>query len=156
MIPCVTDECRIRKAEKVLTAGRLAHLPDSAVDVHVWGWHSMFTGEDFLMFKASPEDINDFVMNSKSLNGLEVEDINDLHMYLPRSQHPLSADVDIDEYYKHKYYIDLERPDWWKPTIKIKGRVYEIPPDNDMRGHNSGSLIINDETNTVYIWVMWS
>jgi hypothetical protein len=48
----------------VLQRGGLPELPNSARDVKCCGWASIFSGEDFLRFKADPADILQFVRKS--------------------------------------------------------------------------------------------
>jgi hypothetical protein len=48
------------KAETILKNGRLAPLPQSATEIQVHDWSSPFSGEWYLSFRASPEDIDSF------------------------------------------------------------------------------------------------
>ena len=48
-------------------------------------------------------------------------------------------------------------PDWYDVTIRGNGRKYRIPGDPKHNGHHYwGSVIINDDTHTVYVKVVWS
>ncbi|MHC4721950.1 MAG: DUF4190 domain-containing protein [Planctomycetota bacterium] len=139
------------KAKKTLTNGRLANLPQSVTNLKVGGWAGLFTGEDFIKFRATPEDINKFVAESPSIKEVAPEMFNSENMHLPEPDNSQKT----SDYYTldHKHYDESNYPSWYRPTMKVKGRRYLIPPDGY---HNWGSVIINDETNTVYISVIWS
>jgi hypothetical protein len=147
-----------RNPHGILKVGRLADLPESATDVKAEGWGALFTGSDYLMFRASSEDIEKFLAESPSIKHATPEIFNPEHMYLPNPvDKEYYTDEELENHYKHEYYFPYNlTPEWYDLTIKVKGRMYEIPGDPDMRGHNWGSVIINDETNTVYINVIWS
>jgi hypothetical protein len=61
------------KAQGVLARGRLAPLPESATDIKVYTWSSLFSGEEFLRFQASPEDVERFLKESPILQGAKCE-----------------------------------------------------------------------------------
>lgn len=150
-----------RKPQAILKAGRLAELPESATDIKAEGWSGIFTGEDYLIFRATPEDIEKFIANSPSIKDVAPEIFNSGHMYLPQPENTdFENEIDFENYMKHKYYYRhsgyLGPPPWYEPTIRANGRMYKIPGDPNKRRHNWGSVIINDETNTVYIDVIWS
>jgi hypothetical protein len=137
-------------ASRILKAGRLADLPASAKDVKTEGWSSLFSGSDYLTYKATSEDIENFIKESSISFAPEVFDGNHQHL----QTEPNDNIWQTEEYYKNKYFIrNGDWPEWFDPTLKSKGRIYEIPAENN---HNWGEVIINDETNTVYIWVCWS
>jgi len=145
------------RTKKILASGRLANLPESTTDLNVGGWGGGFTGEDYIKFCATPEDINKFIAESPSVKAVTPEIFSSEHMYLPQSTDASQEmRVDFENYYKHKYYYESHYPSWFKPTIKVKGRIYEIPGDPNKNGHNWGFVSIDDETDTVYIYVIWS
>ena len=146
----------------ILENGRLANLPVSATNVEANEWSALFTGMEYLMFKATPEDIEKFIAGSESIKDIEPEFFTAEHQNLPHQDllnvdPNLITDEEAAECLKHKYFIPHGgKPEWYNPTIKKNGRIYKIPGDPEMKGHNWGEVIINDETNTVYIWVCWS
>ncbi|MGD9110620.1 MAG: DUF4190 domain-containing protein [Phycisphaerales bacterium] len=146
-----------RNPNGILKAGRLAPLPQSAADVKAAGWSSIFAGEDYLMFSASPADIDKFIADSPSISKSIPEVYTPQHKHLPSPENISDFnDFEIEEHIKHDYYYRHEdTPDWYEPTINI-GRKYEIPGDPNKNGHNWGSVIINDESHCVYIEVIWS
>jgi hypothetical protein len=149
-----TPGLKMKMIHNILKSGRLGNIPQSAKNVKVWGWQGIFTGEDFITFQAEPNEIDKFVTNSPSIKDITPEIFTSEHMYLPYSKR---ENISVEDYQKHRRYIQPhDNPKWFEPTIRVKGRRYEIPPDKDLRGHNSGEVIINDETNTVYINVIWS
>lgn len=151
-------ESPAERTERILRAGRLADLPESATYIKAEGWSAMFTGEDYLMFRAAPEDIEKFIAKSPSLKGATPEIFDSEHMHLPyQKEEEYYTDEELENSYKQKYFFPSHMdPKWYDLTIKVKGRQYEIPGDPNKKGHNWGSVLINDETNTVYIYVIWS
>jgi hypothetical protein len=132
---------------RILKDGRLYSLPKSASNVKTEGMGGLFTGEGFLSFQATREDIEIFVSNSPSIKNVKPESFNESHMYLAYPE-----DDNFEE--KHKYFYKHKHwPKWYDPTIKNEGRLYEIPP---IEGHNWGSVIIDFGTNTVLVYVIWS
>lgn len=112
----------------ILKNGRLADLPSSASDIRVAGWKGIFTGADYLMFKASVADIDRFISESPSLAGSDTTHFN-------------------------QYHKSFYQPEWFDPPKRAKGRLYEIPA---FESHNWGSVIVNEESGTVYIEIIWS
>jgi hypothetical protein len=144
--------------KSVLSAGRLALLPNSATEIKINGWHGMFTGSDYLMFKASPAEINAWLSQCQSIKEIEPMVFMAEHKYtVYRDEKDFKNDEEHEKYYKQEHFFrGNDWPDWYDPTIETKGRKYEIPGDPKNNGHNWGSIIVNDETNTVYVWVCWS
>jgi hypothetical protein len=69
-----------------------------------------------------------------------------------RQHLPLFKDAEIWNA-EHEYFALDKRYPWFDPVIKTRGRKYTIPQDHDA---NYGQVIINDETNVVYITVSHS
>jgi hypothetical protein len=139
-------------ARSVIEYGRLSKLPKSATDIKGYAWSSPFSGEWFLSFKASPEDIQAFIDASQSIKDLEPQVFNSKRQYLPRP-HPLPEDFYLNES-GHEYFSPSpSAPSWYDPTLNTKGRKYEVPA---VDYHNWGEVIINDETNIVFIKIIWS
>jgi len=137
-----------REVPRILGDGRLAPLPVSATGVRAFSWSSGFAGESYLVFRASPEEIESFLAASPSLDGVKPEEFGPAHPHLPYRQGEAdSAGLG------HAACFSGARPSWYDPTIAVKGREYAIPPVN---GHDSGSVVVNDATGTVYIRVVWS
>jgi hypothetical protein len=141
------------EAKYILRDGRLAELPASARCVRAYRWHGLFTGEDYLRFEAAPEDIERFISDSPSISRAAVQRFDAQHMYLPRD--PTRKWWYGDR--QHEYYWPHPAaPSWYDTAIRVKGRFFEVPGDPDLRGHNSGSVVIDDETHVVYVYIMWS
>jgi len=118
----------------------------------------MVSGADYLMFRAVPEEIERFIAESPSIKDSIPRRFNSEHVYLPYQKDKESRTDEQSEYhYDHEYFfLSPMDPEWYDLTIKVKGRKYEIPGDPQRNGHNCGSVIVNDETSTVYIKVIWS
>jgi len=137
------------KIRQIIRDGRLSEIPKSAKNLKVYTWHTLFSGESFLCFEASPAEIQKFISGSDSLKDVEPKVYSENRMRIP---YPLNYNGDLT----HDYFIpDTMAPKWLKEELRNKGRVYEIPFIGE-RGHNSGIVIIDDLSNTVYIKVVWS
>lgn len=127
--------------QNTLTDGRLAPLPGSASEVRTDHWSSLFSGETYVRFKAPPDQIEQFISNSPSLQGNQVTDQTPGGHYMdpkaPQWFAPSSGE-----------------PDWFRPPSDARGRMFKIPPG--IRGHNDGGVMIDDDHQVVYAWRMWS
>jgi len=130
-----------------LKLGRLASIPESATELKIDGTSNLFSSTYYIRFQASAEDIDEFIRNSPGLNGVLPARFDVNHQHLP-----FSKDDDIGNS-EHEYFGIDERYPWFDPIIKTRGRKYKIPQDHDANG---GDVIINDETNVVYITVSHS
>ena len=140
------------KARVILSHAELANLPRSAHDIRVYTWSSPMSGEEFLKFKASSDDIEIFIASSPILKNKECEKYTQKKMRLP---YPKNDGVE-KEYLntQHEYYIpDLSAPDWYDGEIKGNGRRYEIHPDGY---HYPGELIIDDASSTISVKLIFS
>jgi len=130
-----------------LKLGRLAPIPESATDLRIDGTSNLFSSTYYISFRATAKDIDNFIQNSPGLNGLLPTRFDANHQHLP-----FSKDDEIRNA-EHEYFGLDKRYPWFNPVITTRGRKYEIPQDHDA---NSGEVIINDETNVVYIKVSHS
>ncbi|GJM25689.1 MAG: hypothetical protein DHS20C16_21040 [Phycisphaerae bacterium] len=135
------------KIQGALATGRLADLPVTATNVEVETIGNMFSRQFWLRFEASPEDIEAFISESPGLAGIEPE-----HIGSQPSETNDRRDGDAtkvaDEVTSSPIGTYHDRLEWFDPEIRVRGRRYEIPWDKNA---NYGEVIINDETNTVYI-----
>lgn len=138
-----------------LSFGRLADYPTSAKNFKTGTAGSPFTRQFFVCFEASAQDIKDWIAKSEGLKGVEPKIFTEIHQYLPYPNN-LSNNEKMNLLDAgHEYYsVPKFKPDWIN-SLKIKnGRKYLIP---GKEGHGiGGALIVNDDTNTVYIDVSWS
>ncbi len=130
-----------------LKLGRLAAIPDSATDLRIDGTSNLFSSTYYIRFQASAEDIDEFVRHSPGLNGVLPTRFDANHQHLPFPKKGEIGNAD------HEYFGVDERYPWFNPIINTRGRKYIIPQDQDA---NYGEVIINDETNVVYITVSHS
>jgi hypothetical protein len=126
--------------EKVLRSGRLAALPDSATDVKAEQWAGIFSGEQFLMFRAERQDVSEFVRKSGGLRTAAP-------VVLPGGSSGICAELD-DPSEQPKY-----TPRWFRPRGIVRGRCFKIAPEAS--GHNWGAVAIDDDRGAVYIQVTW-
>ena len=129
------------------------------------------------MFQATAEDIEKFVADSEGISDREPEVFDSDNMYLPRKYRSDFKDkTEWKEYSRHEqFYRGRSWPDWFDPTIRLKGRKYDFPASKDYRLEDWyeltaepqsrksdisalkklrwSTVVINDETNTVYIQV---
>lgn len=140
------------KAMRILSYGRLASLPESAHDIKEYSWSFLFSGEWFLRFSASSEDIETFINNSKSIRGQDYEIYSSERMKLPYPQ-DIEKSIEYQEAGHVTYFPDPSAPDWYIQNIDNKAREYKIPADG---AHNWGEVIVDDVNDVVYIKVVWS
>lgn len=129
--------------------GRLAELPGSNTNFKIATEGSAFTRSFYITFNASLEDIEKLILNSPGLKDIKPKIYSEEYMLIEYK----SDEEEID--YNHDFFLRREGvPEWYIPAIKIKGRKYRIPYKED---HGiGGDFIVNDEEETVYIYVSWS
>jgi len=136
-----------QRTARIIAEGRLAPLPRSARDVRALSWAAGFGGASFLKFTASREDIDAFIASSPSL-----KDVTPVIGPPAGSEPPEgNAYLTLEEFrdsINHRY---PEAP-WFTPSLKPGGRGYRVPSVGD---HNGGHLVVDPETNTVYVAVFW-
>jgi len=144
----------VKRAPRVLDRAGLATLPESACDVRVHSWAFILSGEFVLRFAADPNDIERFLADSPSLEGVTCRTYSAERMRLPaRSYDDIFADVfDNRRADKHEYFDPNLHvlPDWYQKSIHGPGRRYEI---SWYDGKYQGELIVDDKDHTVYVHV---
>lgn len=78
------------KADSLLVAGRLASLPTDVTEIEFSTWSGIFTGAQFLKFRASAEAIEEFTLGSTSISGSEVKYYTEES---PRLPYPKNIDL---------------------------------------------------------------
>lgn len=132
-----------------LSFGRLADYPANARNFQTYTAGSPFTRGFIVCFEASAKDIKDWLAQCEGLKGVEPDIFTETHQYLP------SPGNSNNKNFEHQYHIISKYKPGWMNDLKIKrGRKYRIP---GKAGHGIGGvLIVNEDTNTVYIDVSWS
>jgi len=136
-----------------LAYARLAPLPQSATGVRFCSWSSPFSGEDFIRFTADPNDIERFLAESPALQGQEPERFSATRM---RLEHPRDDQGNLiyRQDGQHEYFIpSSSAPPWYKQEIRGPARKYPLQPP---RYQYPGEVLVDDETNTVYIYASFS
>ena len=140
------------KARRILAHGELAPLPESATDVKVFTWSSLFSGEEFLQFRAAPIDIERFLNTSSILRDAECQKYSRDRM---RLQFP--KDYGMKEEHlmgPHDYFSpEAHAPEWYKEELRGPGRRYIIHPK---KYHYPGEVIIDDDENLVFVYLCFS
>jgi len=144
----LTNGSTAHVVEATLAEARLANLPKSAKDVHVHMWENEFSSFGLMRFSAPQKDIEAFVAGSPGLASVAPEIFSPAHRYL--SWTGALAVNSSDEYFIDRSSMKV----WFDPTVKDKGRKYELR--KDVTGGYTGYVVIDDEKNTVYIEVNWS
>lgn len=140
------------RAAGLLWQADLAPLPPSATVVRVYSWSFLFAGEDLLCFTASPADIERFLTESPALQGQEPTRFSARKMRLPypTKEYLETRDPATDA---NEYFSPRHRPSWYKQEIRGPARKYLVqPPDYQF----PGEVLIDDETNTVYVYLCFS
>jgi hypothetical protein len=147
----------LRHANTILGTGGLAHLPESSQDVKSDEWHGFFgTGESYVKFHASAEDIESFLKNSPGLKNSNIVRLSSKHRYLPANlrQNPAAQDSGLqeDEFFSVHPSQILGTPTWYWPELRIAGRKYSIesPYSSDL-----GNVVIDDEKLVVWVRLIW-
>jgi hypothetical protein len=137
--------------------GNLAPLPPSATDLRTDGWSNGFSSARYLRFKAKPQEIEQFLAASPGLKGVRPERFHARHMYLPypalSSWETGKMEEELKEPVRHHYFSLHGLPEWYNPTIRIKGRRYAIPWHD--KGYY-GEIVVDDVDHEVFICVSYS
>lgn len=138
------------RAGYTLRAGRLDSLPRSATEVKHYAWSGLFTGSQYVSFKAPKDDVETWIRNSPSLGEVAPKLYS---VDKKRLVYPAEDSNWFDT--KHDYFSsDKMAPSWWNGTLQDVGKTYEIPATRG--GHNYGILIYDERNGIVYIRVTWS
>jgi hypothetical protein len=140
-------------ANRILAHGELAPLPESATDIKVYTWSSPMSGEEFLRFSATPDDIEVFLNTSPILKRAECKKYSKDKMRLPYSKDYFNK---FEKHYNdsHEYFSpERDAPEWYIEELRGVGRRYTIHPKGY---HYPGEVIINDEKNLVFVSLCFS
>ena len=135
------------RAEQILGTGELASLPQSATTITVYTWSTPFSGEEYLKFRASREDIEAFVAKSPILKGAEYSDYSTAKMRLLDGKQNASIGgngaPDV-EYIRHHRTV----PPWYMEEIRWRARRYRIRCN---RYDHTGEVIIDRENDVIFV-----
>jgi hypothetical protein len=136
----------LQRAQTILANAELASLPESATEIKVFTWSTPFSGEEFLRFRASREDIESFLAESPILRLAECQYYSKDRMRLIYPD-----DSAYNGKYRedgHEYFFDKSAPPWYIQEIKGPGRRYRILPK---RYNHAGEVIFDEEKNLVFV-----
>jgi hypothetical protein len=135
--------------------GGLAPLPPSATGIRTDGWSNGFASGRHIRFSAPPREIEAFLAASPGLKGVRPERFHPRHMYIPYPKEPkdkFGSIEEIEESVRHKHF-SLNGPAWYNPTVRVRGRRYEIP----WRGKAYwGEVVVDDTKHVVFILTSYS
>ena len=139
------------RAQKILAEGGFAPLPRSATQLRVYGWWFPDEVGRCMMFRATAQDVEEFLNASPTLKGRKCKKFSpeSMRMLFPRDTTKWMEYIEAG----HELIGPLSGPPWYKEEIKGYGRYYSVPT-KDYRG--SGQVIVDDEENIVYVKVIWS
>ncbi|OGV58338.1 MAG: hypothetical protein A2X49_08920 [Lentisphaerae bacterium GWF2_52_8] len=141
-----------------LKFGRLENYPQNAKNFKTATAGSMFTREFMVSFEANAADIQKWVEKSEGLKGITPDIYTKEHQYFPGFPSDANwlkmLEKELPEA-KYDYHPVVPHKPQWLNDLKIKnGRKFQIP---GKEGHGIGGiLIIDDDTNTVYLDLSWS
>jgi hypothetical protein len=140
------------RAQQILTSAGLGALPESATGITVYAWWTPMSGEDYLKFHASPEDIGLFVTKAPILKGAEHWDYSRAKMRLLDREN--TAPTEGSGASDHEYILHHRTvPPWYMEEIRWKARSYRIRP----KGYQlPGEVIIDQENNVVFVKLVFS
>jgi hypothetical protein len=136
------------EAAALLRFAELAPLPRSASGVKAYSWSGVFSGEDYLCFTAERNDIEQFIAESPALRGKEPTRYSLQKMRIPHPKDPNEFN------YTNEYFSPwLNSPSWYQQEVRGPARKYEVqPPEYQL----PGEVLIDDETHTVYVHLIFS
>jgi len=139
------------RAQKILGEGGFAALPKSAIDLRVYGWWCPDEMGRCMMFRATPQDVEEFLNTSPTLKGRKCEKFSPERMRIlfPRDTTKWMEYKEAG----HELFGHSSGPRWYKEEIRSYGRYYSVPT-KDYR--KSCEVIVDDEENIIYIKVIWS
>jgi hypothetical protein len=129
--------------------GKLAPLPASATEVRAVEYHNLFAGDAFIRFKAPPAEIEAFLAASPGLRGVTAEKFTPKHMFTP---YP-TTDDNLDEWTQHRHFSLRQYPPWCDPTIRTKGRRYQIAWHGKAY---HGEVMVDDVKHIVFVRTSYS
>jgi hypothetical protein len=136
----------------LLSNGQLAELPESARDVQVYHWSSLFAGQEYLRFSAEPNDIRAFLRQSPILKDKTSRRYKIEPMYRSVPGDPETAGRQGEAKWK-MYPLHSNGPTWYRPGIDNPARRYEIQPKDYQL---PGEVIVDDEQNVIYVYLCFS
>ncbi len=139
----------VTRSPMVLNRAGLAALPASAYEVNVHGWAFMMSGKYTLRFAAEPNDIERFLAESASLEGVECRTYSSRRKRLRGGDYVRLSDR-RDAHGNAYFAPERDVPRWYQQEIRGPGRRYEI---SWYKGKYQGELIIDDEAHVVYVHV---
>jgi hypothetical protein len=105
------------QANIILSHAELAYLPKSAHDIKVYTWASPMSEEEFLKFKASRNDIEQFLTSSPILKGKKCVNYTKDKMRLPYPKDYGRKEEHFNT--PHAYYHSSpSAPDWYIENLK--------------------------------------
>jgi len=140
------------RAQRILGTGELAPLPESATQIAVYTWWMPTSGEEYLRFRASREDIASFVAKSPILRGAKYRAYSKATMgRLDQNQsaHTISHSTPDRQYVRR----DSTAPPWYMEEIKCNARRYQIPRT---AYKHRGEVIIDEDNDVVYVKLVFS
>ena len=146
------------RANGILLWAKLAPLPKTSHSIKVYTWSSPFSGENYLMFRASPQVLDDYITDSSPVLApisykIYTNESMRLHYPDDYSENLFKNFEEMHESPREYIYRGGGgRPTWFNEEIK-NGRRYEF----DVEGHYlPGELIINTDENTIYVRLVFS
>lgn len=155
---------QLRCIEKIMSSGRLSHLPGSASKIRFGGWSGISTGSYYLSFYVPSEESLQFVASSPGIDSMEYEEFSPAHMNLAYMENVSKGEGNgrsysdeqriglTDDYIHRRYQVDSEIL-WYRPTVRVMGKRYKISPDNT--GRNWGEVVLDLDLDRVWVNVVW-
>ncbi len=134
------------RAAQILESAELSALPESATEITVYAWWTPMSGEEYLAFRASHDDIELFVGKSPILKAAERRDYSRAKMRLLDGERVQSTGA---EYIRHH----RTAAPWYMEEIRWRARRYRIRPKGY---HHEGEVIIDQENDIVFVKLVFS
>ena len=148
------------RANRILSIARLPDVPKGAVDVRSHSWSFIFSGEDYVMFRASPEVLEGYLREASSILAsarYQVYGSQRMRLYYPEDysenlvkyvEQGFEGPEDFNEYIPPRY----TQPSWYNGEIQ-NGRRYEF----DVKRYQfPGELILDLDDKAIYVRLIFS
>jgi len=131
--------------EMALSYGRLAPIPTNAQTFQII-YDDNYFGAFFFRFSATPEEIEQWILDSQGLKGLKPINLAPNFTRTPVEGDPLTSECS-------RPGGKNTTPEWWNPCLTNGGTLYDIPCKEDCG--SGGPFVVNDQSNTVFVYTRW-
>jgi len=134
--------------------GRFAPFPSEKRNFKIKKSGNSFTRTFQVKFSAPMSEIHDWIQTSESLNQLEPIVLTSERMLLPYPENFHANKAPLERLEHEFYRPNPNAPSWWDIDVIKNGLKYQVPYKEGFG--IGGPVVINQDTETVYINISWS